>query len=181
MEHKLPTHSDDPLHENPWFRVHLRNGYYTLEPRQPQVAVVPTLGMDLVMVKVFRPVVNLALLEFPAGGAENGESPVAAARREMAEETGIHIEALERFIPMPSLSICPDRVPSWPHLFRVELEEAEFLARGSSDGEVQEVCRLTLPQALAASRETGDMSCLAMALLLRHTLHAFPLLEAFHE
>lgn len=177
----MPTQVDDPLHENPWFRVYLRNGFYTLEPRQSQVAVVPTLGSDLVLVKVFRPVVGLALLEFPAGGAEAGESPAEAARRELGEETGIRVEALDRFIPMPSLSICPDRVPSWPHLFRVELEEAEFLARGPSDGEVQEVCRLTLPQALAAAGNGQLMPCLTLALLLRHALSTLPLLGTPHE
>lgn len=159
-----------PLHENPWFSIFLRDGYYTIEAKERQVAILPTVGRDLLMVKVFRPVVGLAVLEVPAGGVEAGETPQEGGRRELAEETGIRIEALARFLPLAPLSLCPDRMPEWPHLFRVEITEAEYAARGPFDHEIQELCRFTPEEALAEVEAGRILACLPLAMLFRHFL-----------
>ena len=177
----MPLPEDVPLHENPWFRVFCREGYYTLEPRQAQVAIVPALGEDLVMVRVTRPVLGLSLLEFPAGGAEGEETPLEAARRELAEETGLWIEDLARFQSLPRLSIAPDRMPAWPHLFQVELTDAEYESRGAFDAEIEEVCRLSPEQLQAAVLAGRILACLPLALLCRRFCRTLSSQESTHE
>lgn len=55
------------------------------------VFVVPLLSAtELVMVNQFRYLYNSYILEFPAGRVEAGESPEAAARRELKEEAGFN-------------------------------------------------------------------------------------------
>jgi len=162
------TRADAPLHRNRWFSVFLRQGYYTIEPNQEQVAILPTVGEEVVLVRVYRPVVGLSILEFPAGGVEAGESPLEAARRELAEETGILVEDLTRFRPLPPITICPDRMPICPHLFQVAVSEAEYAARGPFDHEIEEIRRLSRLEAQAAASDGSLFACLPLALLFRH-------------
>ncbi len=62
--------------------------FYVLDmPDWVQVVPVTTDG-KLVMVEQFRPGSRQVTLEFPAGLVEEGEEPVAAAVRELEEETG---------------------------------------------------------------------------------------------
>lgn len=170
----MPRTEDSPLHENPWFSVFCREGYYTLEPHQEQVVVFPTIGEDLLMVRVFRPVQGMSLLEFPAGGAEPQEAPREAARRELAEETGIWVEDLNRLQPLPRLAIAPDRMPAWPHLFQVELTPTEYTSRGSFDQEIQELCRMTRTEVLAAVLDGKILACLPLAMIFRHLCLSLP-------
>ncbi len=51
-------------------------------------AVVATVADRVVLVDQFRPAVGRRLLELPAGHVDSGEIPLAAAKRELAEETG---------------------------------------------------------------------------------------------
>ena len=58
------------------------------------VGVVPVDGDDVVLVRQFRPAVEMEMLELPAGKLDvPGEEPAAAARRELVEEAGL--DALE--------------------------------------------------------------------------------------
>jgi nudix-type nucleoside diphosphatase (YffH/AdpP family) len=60
----------------------------------------------LVLIRNFRYAVEQELLELPAGTLEEGEEPVEAARRELAEETGYragNIEALTEFYMSPGI------------------------------------------------------------------------------
>jgi ADP-ribose pyrophosphatase len=50
----------------------------------------------VLLVKQFRKAVAAELLEIPAGGIDPGESPEAAVRREMQEETGYLPRSIER-------------------------------------------------------------------------------------
>ncbi|MEW6516479.1 MAG: NUDIX hydrolase [candidate division FCPU426 bacterium] len=64
---------------------------------QPAVAVVPMLGRDrLLLIRQFRYAVGRFLWELPAGLVESGESPLAAAKRELKEETGYHAGCWQR-------------------------------------------------------------------------------------
>ena len=74
------------VHENPWFSVRNRGGFFTVEYHETQVLVLPVIeDRAVVMVRVKRPVINDMTLELPAGGTEPGEDPERAAVRELAE------------------------------------------------------------------------------------------------
>lgn len=128
------------LHRNPWFTVCNRGGYFTVEYNAPQVAVLPIVDdRAIVMVRVKRPVINDVTLELPAGGANKGESARAAARRELAEETGITIRSLDRFVPLPPLAVSSARNPLLPYLFYVNINAREFRCRCPHDQEIVSV------------------------------------------
>src|SRR2546421_10247890 len=98
------------LHENEWFAIRNRGGYYTMEYHLPHVIVLPVVSpSSMVLIRVKRPVVNDDPWELPAGSVEEGESPQKGAARELGEETGIVIEDGSRFVPMPPLSVSPNR------------------------------------------------------------------------
>ena len=100
------------VHQNDWFEVYNRGGYFTVEYPYAHVIILPVVEENsILMVRAKRPVINDFSLELPAGCAEKGEQPVAAAARELKEETGISICDFARFIPMPPLAVSPNRVP----------------------------------------------------------------------
>lgn len=71
------------------------------------VMVVPvTADNQLLMLKQYRYLADDVLLEFPAGGMKEGESPAAAAHRELVEETGHDgdLEFIGRFMPWNGVS-----------------------------------------------------------------------------
>jgi ADP-ribose pyrophosphatase len=55
----------------------------------PSVVLVVTDEDQLVLVRQYRPGAGRPVVELPAGKLEPGESPVAAAARELAEECGL--------------------------------------------------------------------------------------------
>ncbi len=139
----------ETLHENPWFSVRNRGGYFTLEYYLDAVAVLPVINEDsFLMVRVKRPVINDLALELPAGGIEKGEHPIDAASRELAEETGIIVSDLDRYIPMPPIALSPTRMPRLSYVFRVHVSEEEFAKRNPHDDEVYSVERIYISEAV---------------------------------
>ena len=49
---------------------------------------------EVILIKQFRPIVNQYTLEVPAGELDKGEDPLAAAERELYEETGYRCNKL---------------------------------------------------------------------------------------
>jgi len=127
------------VHENPWFSVKNRGGYFTIEYNTPQVLILPILdNKAIVMVRVYRPVIADNTLELPAGGANENELPVETAVREFHEETGIFIDDINRFEMLPPLIHMP-RSPVLPFIFKVLIRENEFASRKDHDHEIQKV------------------------------------------
>jgi ADP-ribose pyrophosphatase len=81
--------------------------YYQVESKWDAVVVVPLLDDGrLVVERIYRHPYRAWLHEFPAGGIEPGEDPLAAAARELGEETGYSARALRllgRHEAMPGL------------------------------------------------------------------------------
>lgn len=130
------AHAGDLLHENPWFSVRNRDGFFTIEHHLTQVVILPLVEKRAVaMVRVKRPVIRDVTLELPAGSAERRETPAQGAARELAEETGIRVRA-KRLVQIARLAVMPNRTPDFVHVFRVDLRDAEFAARRPHDAEV---------------------------------------------
>jgi 8-oxo-dGTP pyrophosphatase MutT (NUDIX family) len=128
------------VHENPWFTVRKRGDFYTTEYRTADVAVLPVVDHEsVVMVRVRRPVIEDVPLELPAGSARGNEPPVRAAARELREETGIGVEDSNRFLPLPPLAGSPNRNPNLLHLFTVDISIEEFEKRNAHDDEITAV------------------------------------------
>lgn len=135
-------------HKNPWFSVISRGGYYTLEYKCPQVVVLPIVNnQDIVMLRVWRPVIGDCPLEFPAGDSLPGETPRDAAVREFAEESGIEIVDKTRFIPELPISEMPGRIPVLLSVFSVQIREEEFNLRKQHDGEIRSVELISILEA----------------------------------
>ena len=135
----------ETVHENPWFSVWNRGGYFTVEYHQRHVAVLPVVnGNAIAMVRVRRPVIDDMTLELPAGGVEKGEDPVHAASRELAEETGIVVSDLGRYVPMPPIAVSSTRMPKLSYVFRVDVSEQEFAERRAHDDEIHSVERVAI-------------------------------------
>jgi 8-oxo-dGTP pyrophosphatase MutT (NUDIX family) len=60
------------------------------------VAMVALMGGSIILVRQYRHASGKTMLEIPAGTLEEGESPVAAAARELEEETGFLPGKLEK-------------------------------------------------------------------------------------
>jgi 8-oxo-dGTP pyrophosphatase MutT (NUDIX family) len=116
-------HSERLL-ETPYFtlrsdRLRLPDGavkeaYYVLE--RPDAAIIFPLTKEgeVVLVRQFRPPLDRMELGLPAGLVEDGESPEAAARRELLEETGYSGGEWEA---LGSLASSPSLKDNWAYLF----------------------------------------------------------------
>ncbi len=108
------------------------------------VAIVPLLeNSDVLLVRQYRLPATQVLLEVPAGGVDEGESPEEAAQRELAEECGRHAGRLER---LGGFYVSPGFCTEFVHLFLARELEA-VIASPDPDEEI-EVVRLSLAEAL---------------------------------
>lgn len=125
------------IYRTSWFEIKNRDGYLSLEYGVPQVVILPVVDRKkILMVRVKRPLIGDSPWELPAGGCEGKEIATEAARRELAEETGIFIEQLERFEELPILSELPNRSPELLLCYKVNLDLAEYKNRSAADSEI---------------------------------------------
>ena len=125
------------------------------------VTVVPIAADGrVVLTRQFREAARKELLELPAGMLDDGEAPLPAAKRELAEETGLHggeWRELRRIQPSPGILREPVTI-----FLAERLEEGE---RQLEDGEEIEVVRLAPHELEARLDELEDAKTLVGVLL----------------
>jgi ADP-ribose pyrophosphatase len=116
--------SSKKLMETPYFALRsdgyrlpdgaVKDPYYVVERPDAAIIFPLTASGEVVLVRQYRPPLGRMELGLPAGLVERGEDPEAAARRELAEETGFgggEWESLTALASSPSLK------DNWAHLF----------------------------------------------------------------
>ena len=147
----------ETLHENPWYSVRNRGGFFTVEYRLRQVVVLPVVNQDsIAMVRVKRPVINDTPLELPAGALEKDEDAATGAARELLEETGIKVTNLDSFISMAPISVSSTRNPNLSYIFKVDISEKEYVNRQPHDDEIYSVERFAIND-LAKKMASGEI------------------------
>ena len=112
--------------------------------------VAVTAERQVFLVRQFRQAVAAELLEVPAGTIDPGETPLACARRELAEEVG---RAAERWEPLLSFFPSPGVMSEEIHVFLAEGLRPEAAEREEEDLRVE-----ALPLEEAYRRiETGEI------------------------
>jgi 8-oxo-dGTP pyrophosphatase MutT (NUDIX family) len=153
-----------PLYEGAVFSVERRDGRDVVV-HGPAVAIVAVDSeQHVTLVRQVRVPAGGRVLELPAGGVDEGESPLESAKRELAEETGLHggewFEAAT-FFTSPGYS--DERM----HVFLATgLDRGEPSPEGSEDLELVRV-RLDEVPALIAECDDGK-TLVGLLLLMRH-------------
>ena len=157
------------VHKNPWFTVNDRGGYFTTEMQEAQGVVLPIVeNNSIILVRVYRPVIDDETLELPAGGFSlKKESPEEGMTRELAEETGIILDDISRLEALPPISVSPNRNPNLIFPFQVNITQQEYDSRKNHDNEVKEVLCLPFDQVLRLIKSGEIYIALPIAIILR--------------
>lgn len=95
----------------PWFAIEesaapadATGAYYRMTGPDGVICLPLTVEGDIVMVRQYRPSLNMETLEIPAGAIDGSEPPLEASQREVLEETGyqcreVHSLGTGRFYP----------------------------------------------------------------------------------
>ena len=126
---------DIPVASTPIFnvaRVMIPNTNF--QPVQIQskdwVSILAQDGNNFIVVKQLRYGLMRPFMEFPCGIVEAGESPAAAAARELSEETGIElINWANDFVYLGKIPTNPAFMTNYMHYFYVDLGVAKFIKK----------------------------------------------------
>ncbi|WP_254537071.1 NUDIX hydrolase [Halomarina litorea] len=164
-----PHHESVTEYENPFFTVGYdrverpdgeRADYFWVDPPDA-VAVVAHGDGEVVLVEQYRPRQRARTLECPSGAIDPGESPEAAAVRELEEETGYRTHETRR--------LASYRPSGWDRytrhvVFATDLAPGEQSLDPGEAGLV--VHRLPVAEAFDRAREAGAVGWLLTPLLV---------------
>jgi ADP-ribose pyrophosphatase len=97
----LKITSEKTEFRTPWFELVSKQvagepaPFYALRMSDYVTVVAFTPDSELLLVRQYRPAVDAVTLELPSGHVDGGETPEAAARRELAEECGFAADKVE--------------------------------------------------------------------------------------
>ncbi|HLY08970.1 MAG TPA: NUDIX hydrolase [Planctomycetota bacterium] len=110
-----------------------RTTYHIVE-HPGAVAIVPVhANGDVVLLKQFRPTIGSEIYEIPAGTIEKGEAPLATAKREIIEETGLRAT---RWSKIAEFYTAPGFCTELMHVY-----VAKGLRPASAEGDADEILR----------------------------------------
>jgi 8-oxo-dGTP pyrophosphatase MutT (NUDIX family) len=169
-------HSETPLYRSDWVTLSLvdvelpsgaRIDHHVVRMPRAASAVVMLRGDEVLLLRRHRFITDTWGWEIPAGGIDEGETPIEAAVREAVEESGWKPGALRELGSyFPTNGLCDQAF----HVFVAE--EAEHVGEPTTPDEVERVEWLPLAEvpALAAAGEIGDgfsLTALLWAMALR--------------
>ncbi|MGB4834335.1 MAG: NUDIX hydrolase [Candidatus Moraniibacteriota bacterium] len=139
--------------------VELPNGkilddFYTVEGGELIAILAVDRDSNVFLVKQYRHAVGDVTIDLPGGGVEKGEQPIDAARRELAEETGMlanHMEKLLTYYPDSGRTTCTK------HIFlATELKEDTGNSYSQDESENIRLIRMSLEE-LLEKMKSGEM------------------------
>lgn len=142
----------------------LRGDYIYAEMRRPIVAIVPVDDqLNVHMVRQWRYPWGVSSWEVPAGHGEEGEEPLAAAQRELAEEAGVRADRWEPLPPLYASAFVRARF----HLFLARnLTPVQGFQRDAEEADLI-VRRVPLQDAVQAATDGTIVHGVSVAALLR--------------
>lgn len=178
MSSQFETTSSKSVYKNPWMEVWentiLRRGkpgIYGVVTRQDSVVIVPMSPAGrTVLLRQYRYPTSSDSWELPMGGIDTGETPLAAALRELREETGLEqpeLQQIGQFHPVPGLT--PQRVT----VFLAKLPESAIaeMAPPAEADEIQSAVRCDFTDALAMSADGRITDGFTLSALFMASLH----------
>jgi ADP-ribose pyrophosphatase len=118
----------------------IKDPYFVLERPDAAIIFPITEGNEVILVRQYRPPLEMMELGLPAGLVEEGERPEEAARRELAEETGY---TGGEWDTLGSLASSPSLKDNWAYLFLARGVE-ETAAPDPDEHELVEVVKVPL-------------------------------------
>jgi ADP-ribose pyrophosphatase len=154
------------LYEGPIFRVERRDGRDVVVHAPVAAIVALDRREQLTLVRQHRVPVGQSMLELPAGFIDGGESPLAAAQRELAEETGLHGgEWIEVATFFTSAGFTDETL----HLFlATDLQPGEASPEADEEIKVERFPLADLPSLIAECQDAKTLVGLLLLARYRH-------------
>jgi 8-oxo-dGTP pyrophosphatase MutT (NUDIX family) len=138
-------------------RVQLPNGpileeYHVVEYPDWACVLALTSEGDAVMVEQYRYGIDRMSLECPAGAIDPGEDPLAAAKRELLEETGCEAD---RWTALGAVAIEPTRHTNYGHVFIAH--DVQRVAEPNLDDSEDITTQLVTATSLPERIRTGEI------------------------